>query len=103
MPNGALFATRKCQVRPSKKKFVPAVFAPNLVRLDADAPPRGRPIVRNRRAPMSQTKSNTKPSRRAVVTTGLGAGVLLAAQGGPSHGQNGSSKMEATIRLGGDI
>jgi quinol monooxygenase YgiN len=42
-------------------------------------------------------------SRRAFVTTGLGAGVLLATQAAPSHGQNRGSKMEATIRIGGDV
>jgi quinol monooxygenase YgiN len=52
---------------------------------------------------MSQTKTTTKPSRRAVVATGLGAGVLLTAQGGPSRGENSSLKTEATIRIGGDI
>jgi heme-degrading monooxygenase HmoA len=50
---------------------------------------------------MSQTKST--PSRRAVVATGLGAGVLLAAQVTPSYSQKRSSKMEATIRIGSDI
>ncbi|QPF92415.1 antibiotic biosynthesis monooxygenase family protein [Bradyrhizobium commune] len=49
--------------------------------------------------------SRTKPasSRRAVVATGLGAGVLLAAQAVPSYSQNRSSKTEATIRPGSDI
>ncbi|WFU72221.1 antibiotic biosynthesis monooxygenase family protein [Bradyrhizobium sp. CB2312] len=47
--------------------------------------------------------SETKPalSRRALVATGAGA--LLAAQAVPSHGQNGTAKMEATIRIGSDI
>jgi len=50
---------------------------------------------------MSQTKST--PSRRAVVATGIGAGVLLAAQAVPSYSQNRNSNMEATIRVGSDI
>ncbi|WP_426410130.1 antibiotic biosynthesis monooxygenase family protein [Bradyrhizobium ganzhouense] len=50
---------------------------------------------------MSEIKAT--PSRRAVVATGLGAGVLLAAQSVPSYSQNRSSKMEATIRTGSDI
>ena len=49
--------------------------------------------------------SRTKPtsSRRAFIATGLGAGVLLAAQATPSYSQTRSSKMEATIRIGSDI
>ncbi|MEH2489671.1 antibiotic biosynthesis monooxygenase family protein [Bradyrhizobium sp. AZCC 2230] len=43
------------------------------------------------------------PSRRAVVATGLSAGVLIAAQSVPSHSQNRSSNMEATIRIGSDV
>ena len=43
------------------------------------------------------------PSRRAVVATGLGAGVLFATQSVPSYSQNRSSNMEATIRIGSDI
>ena len=50
---------------------------------------------------MSETKPTS--SRRAVVATGLGAGVLIAAQAVPSRGQTGVSKMEATIRIGGDV
>lgn len=50
---------------------------------------------------MSEIKA--MPSRRAVVVTGLGAGVLLAAQSVPSYSQNRSSNMEATIRIGSDI
>jgi quinol monooxygenase YgiN len=50
---------------------------------------------------MSETKPTS--SRRAVVATGLGAGVLIAAQAVPSRGQTGGSKMEATIRIGGDV
>ena len=50
---------------------------------------------------MSEIKAT--PSRRAVVATGLGAGALLAAQIVPSHSQNRSSTMEATIRIGSDI
>ena len=50
---------------------------------------------------MSQTRPT--PSRRAVVATGLGAGVLLAAQAAPSHSQNRNPNMEATIRIGSDI
>jgi antibiotic biosynthesis monooxygenase (ABM) superfamily enzyme len=50
---------------------------------------------------MSEIKAT--PSRRAVVATGLGAGVLLAAQSVPSYSQNRSSNMEATIRIGSDI
>jgi quinol monooxygenase YgiN len=49
--------------------------------------------------------SEIKPasSRRAFVATGLRAGVLLAAQAAPAHSQSSSSKMEATIRTGGDV
>ena len=50
---------------------------------------------------MSEIKAT--PSRRAVVATGLGAGVLLAAQTAPSYSQIRSSNMEATIRTGSDI
>ncbi|MGY8637635.1 antibiotic biosynthesis monooxygenase family protein [Bradyrhizobium sp. 14AA] len=50
---------------------------------------------------MSQTRAT--PSRRAFVATGLGAGVLLAAEMVPSHSQNRTSKMQATIRTGSDI
>jgi heme-degrading monooxygenase HmoA len=50
---------------------------------------------------MSEIKA--MPSRRAVVVSGLGAGVLLAAQSVPSYSQNRSSNMEATIRIGSDI
>ena len=50
---------------------------------------------------MCQTRPT--PSRRAFVATGLGAGVLLAAQVVPSYSQNRSSKTEATIRIGGDV
>lgn len=47
----------------------------------------------------------TKPliSRRALVATGAGAGALLAAQAVPSHGQGGTAKTEATIRIGSDV
>ena len=50
---------------------------------------------------MSEIKA--APSRRAVVATGVSAGVLLAAQSVPSYSQNRSSKMEATIRTGSDV
>ncbi|WFU82147.1 antibiotic biosynthesis monooxygenase [Bradyrhizobium sp. CIAT3101] len=50
---------------------------------------------------MSEIKAT--PSRRAVVATGISAGVLLAAQSVPSYSQNRSSKMEATIRTGSDV
>ncbi|MDN4987278.1 antibiotic biosynthesis monooxygenase [Bradyrhizobium arachidis] len=48
---------------------------------------------------MSEIKST--PSRRAVLATGIGAGVT--AQIVPCHSQTRSSNMEATIRTGSDI
>lgn len=50
---------------------------------------------------MSEIKAT--PSRRAVVATGVSAGVLLAGQIVPSYSQNRSSNMEATIRIGSDV
>ena len=50
---------------------------------------------------MRQTKPTL--SRRAVVATGAGAGALLAVPAVPSHGQGGTAKTEATIRIGSDV
>ena len=50
---------------------------------------------------MSQTKPT--PSRRVVVTAGLGAGLALVARANPSHSQNRSSNMETTIRIASDV
>jgi quinol monooxygenase YgiN len=47
--------------------------------------------------------SRFTPSRRAFVTTGLAAGVALAAQVSPSYSQNRSPEMETTIRITSDV
>src|SRR5438445_13366378 len=50
---------------------------------------------------MCQTKPT--PPRRVFLATGLGATFAIAAQSVPPHSENRSSKMETTIRIGGNV